>query len=77
MYHVQLKLLKRGLYFTGIVKRRSSEFLKKFFHELAFDSDSKRGETRTLHSNTEYRTMMAHFWYEPGPDTPPKPGRPW
>ena len=71
-----IELLKRGLDFTGIVKGRSSEFPKKFFHESAFDSDSKRGETRTLHSNTEYGTMMAHCWYEPGTDKPPKPGRP-
>ena len=71
-----IELLKRGLYFTGIVKGRSSEFPKTFFHESAFDSDSKRGETRTLHSNTEYGAMMAHCWYEPGPDKPSKPGRP-
>lgn len=58
------------------MKGRSSEFPKNFFHESAFDSDSKRGETSTLHSNTEYGTMMAHCWYEPGPDKPPKPGRP-
>eukprot|EP00731_Ephydatia_muelleri_P002693 Em0001g2693a len=68
-----IELLKRGLYFTGIVKGRSSEFSKTFFHESAFDSDSKRGETRTLHSNTEYGAMMAHCWYEPGPDKPSKP----
>ena len=71
-----IELLKRGLYFTGIVKGRSSEFPKTFFHESAFDSDSKRGETRTLHSNTEYGAMMAHCWYEPGPHKPSKPGRP-
>ena len=65
-----IELLKRGLYFTGIVKGRSSEFPKTFFHESAFDSDSKRGETRTLHSNTEYGAMMAHCWYDPGPDKP-------
>ena len=47
------------------MKGLSSEFPKKFFHESAFDS-----------SNTQYATMMAHCWYEPGPDKPPKPGRP-
>ena len=68
--------LKTGLYFTGIVKGHSSEFPKKFVHELAFHSDSKCGETRASHNNTECGIIMAHCWYEPGPDKPPRPGRP-
>ena len=63
-----VELLKRGLYFIGIVKSRSCEYPKKYLHESAFTRESIRGVTHTSHSITQYGTLIAHCWYEPGPD---------
>jgi hypothetical protein len=61
-----VELLKREYFLLALLKGRSCEYPKKYFHESAFTSESIRGETRTLHSTTQYDRLIAHFWYEPG-----------
>ena len=61
-----VELLKREYFLLALLKGRSCEYPKKYFHESAFTSESIRGETRTLHSTTQYDRLIAHSWYEPG-----------
>jgi hypothetical protein len=72
-----MELMKRGLYFTGIVKTAHREYPKTHFQTRAFDQTTQRGDWKTLHSEfdmdgTKVR-LIAMAWAEPGPSKPDAP----
>jgi len=60
-------LYEHGLYFTGVIKKGTKHYPKKWLDRFAFGENDARGAFKTLHSRiaNDQAVCLAHAWNEP------------